>query len=76
MKGGIIAVVVRSDSGNKRWTGNTDTYCGRSTFNVQTHGDKVDARARLTGEFPGSPVELDYIFKLSNDKIASLEIRS
>ena len=33
-------------------------------------------RARLTGEFPGSPVELDHIFKLSNNKIASLEIRS
>ena len=46
------------------------------TVNAQTHGDKVDVRARLTGEFPGSPVELDYIFKLFNDKIASLEIRS
>ena len=46
------------------------------TVNAQTHGDKVTVRARLTGEFPGSPVELDYIFKLSNDEIASLEIRS
>jgi hypothetical protein len=27
-------------------------------------------------EFPGSPLELDHIFKLSGDKIASLEIRS
>jgi len=44
--------------------------------NVQTHGDEVTVRARLTGEFPGSPVELDHIFKLSNNKIASLEIRS
>src|SRR5882724_11623899 len=44
--------------------------------NAQTHGDKVTVRARLTGEFPGSPVELDHIFKLSNNKIASLEIRS
>ena len=46
------------------------------TVNAQTHGDKVTVRARVTGEFPGSPVELDHIFKLSNDKIASLEIRS
>ncbi len=45
-------------------------------INVQTHGDKVTVRARLTGEFPGSPIELDDIFSLSNDKIASLEIRS
>ena len=44
--------------------------------NAQTHGNEVTVRARLTGEFPGSPVELDHIFKLSNDKIASLEIRS
>ena len=45
-------------------------------INVQTHGDKVTVRARLTGEFPGSPIELDHIFSLSNNKIASLEIRS
>src|SRR6266436_130499 len=44
--------------------------------NAQTHGNEVTVRARLTGEFPGSPVELDHIFKLSNNKIASLEIRS
>src|SRR5258707_6785032 len=43
--------------------------------NAQTHGDMVLVRARLTGEFPGSPVELDHVFKLSNNKIASLEIR-
>jgi len=44
--------------------------------NVQTLGDSVTVRARLTGAFPGSPVELDHIFKLSGDKIVSLEIRS
>jgi len=46
------------------------------TVNSQTQGDKVTVRVRVTGEFPGSPVELDHIFELSNDKIASLEIRS
>jgi ketosteroid isomerase-like protein len=46
------------------------------TINVQTFGNLVTVRARLTGEFPGSPVELDHIFKLSGDKMASLEIRS
>jgi uncharacterized protein (TIGR02246 family) len=46
------------------------------TVNVRTLGNLVTVSARLTGEFPGSPVELDHIFKLSNDKIASLEIRS
>jgi hypothetical protein len=43
---------------------------------VRTLGDVVTVVARLTGEFPGSPVELDHIFKLSGDKIASLEIRT
>jgi nuclear transport factor 2 (NTF2) superfamily protein len=37
--------------------------------------DEVIVRARLTGDFPGNTVELDHIFKLSGDKIASLEIR-
>jgi hypothetical protein len=31
---------------------------------------------RLTGNFPGSPIELEFVFKLDGDKIASLEIRS
>jgi ketosteroid isomerase-like protein len=35
----------------------------------------VRLHARLTGDFPGSPAELDYIFVLANGKIASLDIR-
>jgi len=35
----------------------------------------VRLRARLTGDFPGSPVELVYAFTLENDKIISLEIQ-
>jgi SnoaL-like domain len=35
----------------------------------------VKLRARLTGDFPGSPVELDYTFMLARDKISSLEIQ-
>jgi SnoaL-like domain len=45
-------------------------------LSAQTQGCDVTVRARLTGDFPGSPVELIHLFKLSNDKIASLEIRS
>ena len=37
-------------------------------------GDTVRLRAKITGSFPGSPVELDYFFILANDKIASLKI--
>jgi|SRR5580700_3609690 hypothetical protein len=31
---------------------------------------------RLTGNFPGSPIELEFIFTLAGDKITSLEILS
>jgi hypothetical protein len=30
---------------------------------------------RLTGDFPGSPIELAFVFTLEGDKIARLEIR-
>ena len=39
-------------------------------------GDEVTVRARLTGDFAGSPLELNHIFKLKANKIASLKIRS
>jgi hypothetical protein len=35
----------------------------------------VKLHARLTGDFPGSPAELDYTFVLHDGKIASLDIR-
>src|SRR4029434_6454094 len=31
---------------------------------------------RLTGNFPGSPIELEFVFTLKGDKITFLEIRS
>ena len=31
---------------------------------------------RLTGNFPGSPIELEFVFALEGDKIVSLEILS
>ena len=37
-------------------------------------GDTVRLRTKITGSFPGSPVELDYLFMLAHDKIASLKI--
>jgi hypothetical protein len=36
---------------------------------------KTVVRARLSGNFPGSPLDLDHIFELHGDKIVSLEIR-
>ena len=44
-------------------------------LDARTKGDTVTLRAQLIGEFPGSPAELDHLFKLSNNQITSLEIR-
>ena len=39
-------------------------------------GGKTIVTNRLTGTFPGSPIELEFAFTLDGDKIASLEILS
>jgi SnoaL-like protein len=41
---------------------------------VDVSGADVTVITRVTGEFPGSPIELRYRFTLEGDKIASLEI--
>jgi hypothetical protein len=41
---------------------------------VDLSGVDVVVVARLTGDFPGSPVELRYRFALEGDEIARLEI--
>ena len=38
------------------------------------HEDSVTVRSKLTGDFPGSPVEVNQVFKLAADKIVSLEV--
>jgi ketosteroid isomerase-like protein len=43
-------------------------------LDVSVNDDTVKLRARLTGNFPGSPVDLDFTFTLANDKITSLNI--
>jgi hypothetical protein len=42
---------------------------------VSRLGATVEVPVRLTGSFPGSPIEVTYDFVLARDKIASLEIR-
>ena len=38
--------------------------------------DKTIVTNRLTGHFPGSPIELQFTFGFEGNKIASLEIRN
>ena len=44
-------------------------------FAMLRDGDLTIVTSHLTGDFPGSPVDLRYFFTLSGDKIAALEIR-
>jgi hypothetical protein len=37
-------------------------------------GPAVVVRARVTGDFPGSPVEMRFSFTVSGDRIVSLEV--
>jgi hypothetical protein len=43
---------------------------------IETTGTELTVTARLVGDFPGSPVNLQYHFTLADDKIARLEITS
>jgi hypothetical protein len=48
----------------------------REPLALTQKGDKTIVTNRLTGNFPGSPIELQFVFRLEGNKIASLEIRS
>jgi hypothetical protein len=41
----------------------------------EQRGGKAVVTCRLTGNFPGSPVDLRFFFELEGDKIASLDIK-
>jgi len=41
---------------------------------VRKKGGKVDVTVRLTGNFPGSPIEVPFLFGLKAGKITSLKI--
>ena len=43
-------------------------------FKCEQIAGKTVITSRLTGNFPGSPVDLRFFFQLDGDKIASLEI--
>jgi hypothetical protein len=43
---------------------------------VDVSGGEATVNARVTGDFPGSPVELRYRFSLEDERIAKLEITS
>ena len=50
--------------------------CVLEPLRALQNDDQVTLRARVIGDFPGSPVELDFQFELAGDKIAALDIHA
>ena len=60
----------------KQWKAETSTKYQYTSepFACEHKDGKLVVTSRLTGNFPGSPVNLRFFFGLDGDKIASLEI--
>jgi SnoaL-like domain len=43
---------------------------------VAERDGKIIVATKVSGDFPGSPITLDFVFQLEHGKISSLEIRS
>ncbi|HZM58370.1 MAG TPA: nuclear transport factor 2 family protein [Vicinamibacterales bacterium] len=59
-----------------RWKADASAKSRYSVERLGAHvpGDQTTVTGRVTGDFPGSPVDLQYHFTLEGDKIAWLEI--
>ena len=44
-------------------------------LSVSGRDGEIVVIGRVTGDFPGSPITLQYVFRVADHKIASLEIR-
>ena len=66
----------RGTAAIRRWkTETTSKYEYTSEpFALEGQDGKIVVTSRLTGNFPGSPINLRYLFELLGDKIVSLEI--
>ena len=61
----------------KRWKAETKKKYGHTVqpLRAQDRDGKIVVGGRVSGNFPGSPVTLEFSFTLSDGKISSLEIR-
>jgi ketosteroid isomerase-like protein len=59
-----------------RWKAQTSAKFRYTVDRLGAHvsGDETTVTGRVAGDFPGSPVDLQYRFTLEGDKIARLEI--
>jgi hypothetical protein len=78
---GIVRDERRTMTGHaaiKAWRRETAAKYGHSVLplRVADEGGRTVVTARVSGNFPGSPIELDHVFDLADGKIRALEIRS
>jgi hypothetical protein len=66
----------KRQSAIKQWKVGTATKYEYTSvpFACEDKDGKIVVTSRLTGNFPGSPVDLRFFFALEGDKIAALEI--
>ncbi|MFC6197727.1 nuclear transport factor 2 family protein [Ponticaulis profundi] len=60
----------------REWIANASTQYSYTVepLSLSEENGKIIVTSHLVGNFPGSPVDLRYFFKLRNDEIAELEI--
>ena len=60
----------------RQWMANASTQYSYTVepFALAQKGGRTVVTSHLVGNFPGSPVDLRYLFVLEGDKIAELEI--
>ena len=58
----------------KKWKADANYQYTSEPFASERKDAMTVVTSRLTGNFPGSPVNLRFFFELEGDKIASLEI--
>jgi len=78
------SAVVQDDGAEHRGPAAIQVWVEESTRKYQAQlvpltlresGDHAVLRGQVSGNFPGSPIELDFEFVLSDDKIARLVIK-
>jgi len=76
---GIVKDEGRTHQGRdaiRQWkAGTTQKYSyTMEPFSIATQDGQTQVGCHVVGDFPGSPVDLKFIFVLANDKVAELEV--
>jgi hypothetical protein len=60
----------------RRWKSEASTKYNYTVepFAIESDGGRTVVKSHLAGDFPGSPLDLRYLFRLQGDKIEELEI--